>query len=324
MSNTVENFRNAPYPVVLVNEQGEILSRNRLAQKLLPPPSRLKGFLKNLGEKRKAPIFEAELCDIRYFVGVLPEKDGCFSLCFLEHFLPFYEPFSRMILSEMQGFFWELFSEGGKRETQLSLPGFLDALAARTYRLRNEEKGYLRLLQMRNYVPGESVSCSVEGFFHHLQATLSKRGIRLTLEGGADTAVAFSTEAFTLLALNLVQFAYLFEGADEIFVHTEKRDGKVELCFSFPDPAHFSSVLSRLLDGKEEQIPGALLVSPLFCALCLCRKENILWKIRQKDNRFEFSVFLPLAKEMPAAFLAESTAKEVKELLNLEKEWFAR
>ena len=320
----MKEYQEKSYPVVITNEKGDILARNRLAQKLLPTLSRLKVFLQKSVFSKKEIICQARLDGITYFIACLPGEEGKVYVCFLEQFLPLYEPFSRMVLEEMNAFFWELLEEEKRQEKEALFPGFLDAVAARTHRLRQEEKSYLRLLKMKNYAPCERVSCSVPGFFRHLSSALVNRGVRLFLDLPEELAVELSTEAFSLLALNLAQFAYLFEGADQIWIQAKEKRGKAELSFSFEDPNGFGKMLETLLCTEEEKIPGALLSTPLFCALCLCRKENISWKFYEEKGRLVFSVSLPLSITLPAAFLAESAAEEVRELLNLEKEWFSR
>lgn len=325
MKEVDKKFQDLPCPVILVGEEGEVLWRNRLAQKLLPPPCRLKRFLYQFQEKQGEIVFEAELDKIRYFVAVFPENNGAFRLCFFEDFLPFYEPFSRVVLEEMQDFFWHLFEEKEQREKEVSAPGFLDSLAARTYRLRQEEKAYLRLLKMRSYVPQERVSCSVSGFFHHLQSALATRGLRLLLDCPENASAEFSTGAFSLLALNLIQFVYLFEGGDEVSVCVREAEEKIFFEFSFADPSGLSKVFGEtFMEGGDKKIPDALVCSPLFCALCLCRRENVAWQILAENGQIRFAFSLPRALALPAAFLAESTSEEIGELMNLEKEWFSR
>ena len=177
---------------------------------------------------------------------------------------------------------------------------------------------------MKDYSPGEKVSCSVRGFFHHLQSALSVHGVRLSLSVPEEMAVALSTEAFSLLALNLTQFAYLFEGADQILVEAKEEDGEGKLSFSFEDQNSFGEMLQTLLCTEKDTVPDALLSTPLFCALCLCREENIAFRFYEEKGRLVFSLSLPLAVTLPAAFLADVGAEEVRKLLNLEKEWFSR
>lgn len=313
-----------PYPAVVIGEKGQILEKNRLARRLLPPGGELKAFLQKIGEKEEAPMFEATLSSVRYFVVVLPLNENRKRVCFLEHFLPFYESFSKIVLDQMNEFFWQLFPKEKSLTSKDLTPSFLDEIAARSVRLRGEEKAYLRLLDMRSYVPEKRVSCSVSGFFRHLSPALSRRGMKLDFSCSDDAAVLFSTAAFTHLVLNLVQFAYLFEGAGDLKVQAEETKRKIRLRFSFPDHLNFSFLCRSLLEGETEKIPEALLSSPMFCVLCLCRKEKLNWSLSASAGRLFFEVSIPRAELLPSAFLSDTSAEEVKELLRLENEWFSR
>lgn len=317
-------LKELPYPAILVGEKGQIIEKNRLARRLIPGGAELKGFLQKIKEKEAEPLFEASLDSVRYFVAVIPENETCKRICFLEHFLPFYEPFSQMFLGEMKDFFWQLFLGQESNSFRELTPALLDAIAARSIRLRDEEKAYLRLLDMRSYKPGERVSCSVSGFFHHLTGALARRGIHLDFEIASESGVLFSTAGFTHLVLNLVQFAYLFDGVEDMKVSVGETKRKLRFSFSFPDHLNFSFLCSSLLKGEIKEIPDALLSTPLFSVLCLCRKENLKWMLSAGEGRLLFEVFLPRAEILPSAFLSDASAEEVKELLQIEKEWFSR
>lgn len=312
-----------PYPALVANEEGQVLYRNRLAKKLLPAPHRLRRFLLERAETEKKRFFEASLEGVCYYVGTTQVQNGRYLVCFLESFLPFYEPLSRIILEQMQTFFWDMFPGEDSVHTEGTAKEILDGIAARTFRLRTEEKGYLRLLKMKDRIPGEAVSCSISGFFRHLEQALEKRGIFLSASCPPRAAVKISPDSLSFLILNLVQFVYLFEGEHEIRAAVVQMEEGYRLSFAFSDRNLLFDSLETLFCGKESLDAHLLLAVPLLCAIRLCSEDGVPWILRGEAGQVTFTFSLPAGDRLPDAFLSETMAEEVEELLKTEKEYFS-
>ncbi len=256
--------------------------------------------------------------EISYFVGVFPRK-GYRVAVFLENFLPFYEHLSRLILDEMNTLFWDLLPDGeGKNPS----PAFLDSFAARTYRLRREQRGYLRLLQLKEQKFSNPSSCSLEGFFRYLSEALGKRGLSVESVCPEGAAVKIDSAALSFLILNLVHFAYLIEGENKIrIVSSKKKDGYM-ISLRFFDKEGFLDVMQSLLMGDKTSF-RALLSVPFLCVARLCGGENFPWSAEVLEKEVKIEFLLPASDTLPDSFLSDATAKEVKELLKAEKEYFS-
>ncbi|MBR5295693.1 MAG: hypothetical protein IKU24_03785 [Clostridia bacterium] len=308
-----------PFPVILRVETGEIVYRNRLAKRLLPAPSKLKRIVGQKSFPCKENFSQVCIEDVLYFVGTLSfgEKDMIF---FLENFLPFYEPLSRAVLAETDSLLWKALPFG--EEAKSITPAFLDSFAARTYRLRRIERDYLRLLQVKNRPFDNAVSCSLQGFFRHLSQNLIKRGIVLESDCPDEAAVHVDPSELTFLILNFVHFAYLFEGENKIFVSVEKEAKGFRLSLQVSASTEFIPLMQDLLFGKEKGL-SSLLCLPFLSVASVCQKEGFLWLVQSKEGKTEVSFLLPASDFMPTAFLSDATAKEVQELLRMEKEYFS-
>ncbi len=319
MKNTTEQLDTLPFPALKLDENGEVFYRNRLAKRLLPPPSRLKKQMERSSFPKRGCISQVCLDGILYFTGVFSVGEAEY-VFFLENFLPFYENLSRMVLEESNTCFWDLLP-GGEEEKSLT-PGFLDGYAARTYRLRQVEKDYLRLLQLRSRRFEHISSCSLQGFFRHLSELLLKRGIRLESECPAEATVRIDPSELTFIVLNLVHFAFLFEGEDRLFAFVKKKGDGYRITLEFADSAGFLSVMKALFLGEVPD-SGAMHCIPFLCMTSACDKERFYWSVQEEKGRIRVSFVLPGSDFLPDAFLSDTAAKEVQELIKAEKEYFS-
>ncbi len=319
MIEMTEHLEAFPFPVVVLDEKEEIFYRNRLAKRLLPPPYRLKKQMKRDSFPQKRGFSQVCLDDISYFTAVFSFM-GRDCVFFLENFLPFYESLSRVVLEEANSSFWNLLPFG-EEEKHLSA-SFLDGFAARTYRLRQAEKDYLRLLQLRSRSFENIASCSLQGFFRHLSGLLLKRGIKLESRCPAEAAVRIDPSELTFIILNLVHFVFLFEGEDRISVFADKKKDGYRIFLKFADREGFLSAMKALLLG-EEPLPCAMNCIPFLCMASVCNKERFHWSVREDKGEVEISFVLPASDFLPDAFLSDTAAKEVQDLIRAEKEYFS-
>lgn len=319
MTKIADKLESLFFPALGLDENGEVLCRNRLAKRLLPPPSRLKKQMKKASFPKEGGLSQVFLDGVLYFTGVFfVEEVKC--VFFLENFLPFYENLSRMIMEEANTCFWDLLPDG-KREKSLP-PDFVDGFAARTYRLRQVEKDFLRLLQLKNRSFENVSSCSLQGFFRHLSELLLKRGICLEAVCPGEAAVSIDPSELTFIVLHLAYFAFLFEGEDRLFAVAEKKKDGYRITVEFADPSGFLEAVKALLLG-EMPTSGAMHCIPFLCMASACDKERFFWSVREEKGKIKISFVLPESDFMPDAFLSDATTKEVQELIRAEKEYFS-
>ena len=150
-----------------------------------------------------------------------------------------------------------------------------------------------------------------------------KRGICLSALCPPHAAVEIHPGSFSFLILNLIQFAYLFEGTESIGITAEKTGKNYRLSLSFSDGKDLFSVLEDLLYGKGGCDVRRLFAAPLLCVLRLCGEDGIPWRLRREKERLTFSVLLRASDALPDSFFSQTAAEEVRELLRLEKEYFS-
>lgn len=314
-----EKLELLPFPALALSEEGEIFYRNRLAKRLLPPPSRLKKQMGRASFPKKGNLAQVSLDGVLYFTGVFPvEKVEC--VFFLENFLPFYEGLSRLVMEEANTCFWDLLP-GGEKEKKIS-PVLIDGFAARTYRLRQVERDYLRLLQLKERRFDNISSCSLQGFFRHLSELLLKRGIHLESTCPAEAAVQIDPSELTFIVLNLVHFAFLFEGESCLFASVDQKGDGCRITVKFADPEGFLSVIKAILLGEVPD-SGVMHCIPFLCVASACDKERFYWSVQEEKGKIAVSFVLPASDFMPEAFLSDTAAKEVQDLICAEKKYFS-
>jgi hypothetical protein len=319
MTKVTDRLDLLPFPALALDEGGEIFYRNRLAKRLLPPLSKLKKQMGKSSFPRKGSISQVSLDNILYFAGMF-SVEGADCVFFLENFLPFHEGLSRLVLEESNSCFWDLLPNG--EDERKCSPMELDGVAARTHRLRCAERDYLRLLQLKDKEFKNVSSCSLQGFFKHLANLLVKRGIRLENDCPAEASVSIDPSELIFIVLNLVHFAYLFEGEDRLFISVEKQGDCYRIAADFSDPGGFLSVIRALLLG-EVPATGAIHCIPFLCLTRVCDKERFSWSVREKEGKIAVSFLLPASDFMPDTFLSDAAAKEVEDLIRAEKEYFS-
>ncbi len=310
-----ERLETLPFPVVALSEEGRPVFRNRLAKKLLPPPSRLGRFLEWAWEGAKEKvILTATLEGVSYFVGLTRWSEYTV-LSFLETLLPLHPVFSRALLERAR----ELFPEfdraaarllekrtGGKEEKE-----HLDRISARIRRLREEEGSYLRLMRLSERSWDEPTSCSLDGFLRVLTGAMQKARVTLFVSCPSSAGVWVSPAVLGFVMVNLLHFIVLFEGEDRIDVSVEagEKESVIELCF--PDREGLFSLYGTLTrTGGETVFPQALAFAPLFCAMTVCRECGLSLYLFRREEKGILRLTLPGSFRMPEAFLGARDARD--------------
>ncbi len=308
------------FPAVICGE--DKLYRNRFAAGLLPPAWRLRRFCE---QNRKAlqedGIIPAELDGIFYYVAAFsPPSKNWQILLFLERFFPFCEAFSRYLLREDLDLHRLLLPhreqpnrENGKRNLDTKI-------IARIDRLRSDRSLYYRLLTLKHRDWGEKRLCDLSSFVRLASKKLEE--VRICTEElicPKDVGVKISPSSFLFVFFNLIQFAELISGQQKIRLRLEKKGKNAVLSLSFPDRDSVFDMLFSLLQGEEgeEIFPRAMGISPLWCALAVCREENIGIRFQKNRERGRILLSVPLVKAPIEAFLGAADHK-IKVLLDQE------
>ena len=308
------SLENLPFPAVTLSKDGNLLFRNRLAKKLLPPPSRLGRFLAREwnGAKEKA-IFTATLEGTSYFVGLTRwEERTVFS--FLETPLPLHPVFSRALLERARELLPDfdraaarLLDEGsgGRKD-----PERLDRLSARIRRLREEEGAYLRLMRLSERSWDSPVSIGLFGFFRSLTAAMQKARVTLFVTCPSSAVSWVSPSVLGFVMVNLFHFITLFEGEDKIRVLVEAGEKESVIDLYFPDREGLFSLYGTLTGERgEEYFPQALAFAPLFCAMAVCRDSGLVLRLLKRGDEGVLRLTLPAAPHMPEVFLGAKGAE---------------
>ena len=307
-----------PYPAVAISAEKNGVSRNRLARRLLPPVSRLRGQLLSGSEDF---IREMRLDGIAYTVLTLPAGEEERLFCFFEHFLPLEEAFSRAIVGKMQDFFWSLLSKEGEFDAES--PVRLDRIAARVCSLRMHGENYLRLIN-KGEIHGtdEAKTCSLGGFFGHLHKALDAFGIPVSFRACDEVTVYSESTVLSFLVLNLIQFAHLFEAEKDLCLEVSEEGEGVRFSMEISDRGEVKSSLENLiLCGKESE--KILFTLPMLCVLRVCMEKGIPWSVTEREGKITFSFLMAKGEGEPALFLSDAVAPEVSELLQMIKVMFS-
>lgn len=306
-----------PFPAVLVDPMFEILERNRLAQKLLLPPWRLRRYLKKFekGEK-KDRFFVSNLEDRCYFVAFLCHPRG-YLIAFLENLLYLYQPLTRAILSEGV----ELMGQWQAHEALL-LQGFgeekdralAERIAARTCRIREQMAMVHRLLSLTGRTLSKPLSCNASGLIRLLQSKLKEHRITLDFDGEKGVNCFVSPEALVAVVVNLVQFVLVYEGESRLNLALKPRKDQWVLRLSFREReglfSDFAALFEMVKNGTE--LPRAIGLAPLFSSMILCRENGLELELFSDGEVGRIDLVLPDGKEQEVQFLGSKLAKEEK------------
>lgn len=300
-------------PALSVSNGKNVMCRNRLARRLLPPAARLRG---QLFDFRDDFMKELLLDGVSYLVISLPLKESQL-FCFFEHFLPLQEGLSRVIVEKMQDFFWSLLCDE-ENENHKNVV-CLDQIAARVHSLRMYGENYLRLITRAQMIENaEAKTCSLKGFFMHLSKALNVYGVPVTFCDCRDLTVFSESAVLSFLVLNLIHFAHLFESKNPLSLEVSEEDEHVRFSMKISDRgAVKSSLESLILQGKGSE--ELLRVLPLLCILRVCMEKGIPWNVSVLKGETCFSFSLAKGSEDAVLFLTDSVAEEVSELLQMIK-----
>jgi len=311
-----EWLESLPYSAVAVPEEKGRVYRNRLARRLLPPPSRLTEALR---VSERELLSEVCLDGIRYLVVRLPaEKASLY--CLFEHFSPLQEMLSRGLVGRMQNFLWDLMDREEKGEPCASLSP--DQIAARARSLRMHSDGYLRLLNVGEHLKDkERATCCLDGFFGYLQRALSACDVSASFRFREGCAVVTTGEELSFLVLNLIHLAHLFETERSACLEAREEESGVRFSIEFRDGGAVASSLEEMIRfGKSGE--GLLCSIPLLCVLRVCLERGIPWSVRRNGENLACSFLLPKGTEKPVLFLSDPAAEEVSALLRTVRTFF--
>lgn len=307
-----------PYPAVAISGEKNGMSRNRLARRLLPPASRLRGQLSVLDDDF---MRELRLDGIVYLVLSMQMEEEGRLFCFFEHFMPLQEALSRAIVENMQDFFWTLLNKEENPDFEnLIRP---DQIAARMYSLRRHGENYLRLINHAEIIKGdEAKTCSLGGFFRHLHKALDACGIPVSFQTCEGVTVYSESGVLSFLVLNLIHFAHLFEAKEQLFIEVEEEGTGVRFSMKISERGLVRATLEDLiLRGKENE--KILHTLPMLCILRVCMEKGIPWTVDERDGKLSVSFLLAKGDEKPVLFLSDATAAEVSQLLQMVKGMFS-
>lgn len=307
-----------PYPAAILCDEKNGVSRNRLARRLLPPATRLRGQLADLSDEF---MRELKLDGIPYLVLSVPLGENTRLFCFFQNFLPLQEAFSRAVVEGMQDFFWTLLNRKEDPATENLIR--LDQISARVCSLKRHGENYLRLINNGELAElGEAETCSLDGFFRHLQKALASCDISVFFRDGEGVNVYSESAVLSYLVLNLIQFAHLFEAEKHLFVAVKEEGDGIRFSMEISDRGEVKASLEDLiLRGKERET--VLFTQPLFCILRVCMEKGIPWTVSECGDKLSVSFVLAKGIEKPALFLSDATAAEVSELLQMIKGMFS-
>ena len=291
----------------------------------MPSARILRAFLQENGASiAQAGAFSSDLENEHYFVFRLSCSENAFLIAFLEHFLPFSDSLARAVLQNSQKLFWELEPErllASASEKTEQKTEYLDLVASRMVSLRREEGLCLRLAGMKNRVAKKPAICSVSGFFRHLKELLQgvKLGFSLCMSEEVDVYV--STETLSFAVLNLIQFAFLYEGETKPDILVKKGMDQNEIEFSFLDRGGLFEDCFLILSGQNSS-SRSIYLSPLLCVAALCGEEGIEMKLAKSEGKVSLILCLPKADHFPDSFLSDPLSGEALALKKMVQEWF--
>lgn len=296
-----------PYPAVLFSSQGEILHRNRAAQKLLPAPWKLKQYRKKwTGTLEDPDLFSVSLDGVVWFVLKRQSSPEAEMYLFLEEFMPLYEPLMKTILEETALVL-------GKWEDRMSLPlsapaqrkGFDDRLSARTLKLRQNVNLCYRLFSIKESRATETKTvCDLSSWLDTLCRKIGHIRADVSFVCPEGSAVWVDPKGFLYAFLLTVQFVDLFEGQVPVQVEAKPVRDQIRLRFTFPDRERVLEAVEQLLpEENHTSLPtGCTFLLPLFAAGIVCRREGFGFHVSSRGEEGVIDLFVPAAEHIPQAF----------------------
>ncbi len=318
-----------PSPVILVDDGGEILYRNRQAMRLLPAAPRVKKALSRV-LFREERMLRLTLDHISYYAFFLKpeEKKRERMVVLMEHFLLFHPRFDAYFVQEGMELVRELsrFRVSGNgptsREKALS-----DRVLARAGRFREEGKLLQRFLEQQR-PRGERVPCELEAFFSALAEKLTAFRMELMFENMGALRVLFSPEDLVFCLLHLVQFASVFEGETKLSFTAQRTSGRVILTASVRDREDLFGAFSRLMTGegkeKKDLFPAAMGIPPILSLASFFRQEGLDFSVEVREGVCRISLSLPRTTRQAAFFLGTEKKTRDSKLACLIREFFGQ
>jgi len=310
-----------PFPCVALTENGKILARNRLAQKLLPPAAALsRHFLRDAHFLSAETLFWTVLEEVEYFIGILKKRwegEEIRLVCFLENFLPLQEPFAEYLLEEGSRLFGEAAGMLDEPKGQAPSPQQQDALCALLFRMRTQNLSYLRFCAHKHFLREAEAVCSLGGLFDVLETVLARARVRFAASMQEEMNVYAAPDALSRILLNVLQFVSLFTGEEKLSMKAKQNGACAEVCISFADQDGLFLLFGGLLGLEKEKdvFPRALVFSPLFSALAICRAQGYDLCLSLQEETGEIRLRVPSADRVPEAFLSSAKEKEILVLL---------
>ena len=298
-----------PVPAVLTDADFTLIKRNRRAEKLLPPPWRLRRFLEQMKKESKDRRWHLAVLDgISYLVGLFPEESG-FTVVFAESLFPLQE-------SLLQHFFekgldtLETYTHAAEGASEYSENAeLMERVTTRAFRLRQEMHAYHWYLSVSRRGWREPAVLDLRKFLEAFFVKLREMRVFASLSCPA-VAVQVSPDVLAALVLNLVQYITVYEGVFDPAVSAELRGKHLRLCFSFPDGEKIFCAMARLFEaeGDFSEFPGAMGLTPLFSVITLCRMNGIKMEMRQRGETAQIVMTMP-GGEAKDSFFLESGEK---------------
>ncbi len=315
-----------PAPALAVGEKGEILYRNRLAKRLLPVSGRLRPIIEKA--LRHGETFScATLDQVSYYMFFFRERKSTVHLLVLmENTLLFHPGFDAYLMEEGLNLAKEILNvpktESG---SEVKTVAFFDRLAARTRRFREEGRLYRNYLMEEKRTRSDAFSCDLSSFITSLAEKLEPYRLRLTYRGKEGLCVFASPEDIVYCVLNLVQFAFVFEGERNLEICARKTARKVIFSVRLLDRENLFSSFSDLMWGNVQKKGGfsaAMGIPPLLSLALFCRREKERFLLRKEGEMCILEFSLPQTDLSSVGFLGTKSRFEQVLLDRIVREYF--
>lgn len=306
MFETMPDLEQYPVPVLLTDQNFVLKKRNRRAEKLLPPPWRLRRLLEQMKkEKEERRWHLATLDGISYLVGLIPWEDF-FAVVFAESLFPLQESLLRHFLGEgldvLENYTLAMEGDAEFRENA----ELMERVTTRTFRLREEMHAYHWYLSLSRRKWKEPTVLDLRKFLEGFFVKLKEMRVFAALSC-PDAAVQISPDVLAALVLNLVQFITVYEGVFTPVVSAEIKERRLHLRFSFDDREHVFSAMANLFrkDGDFSDFSAAMGLVPLLSVIVLCRMNGVDLEMRQGEGVAHIVMTMP-GSPADASFFLEN------------------
>lgn len=307
MYETMPDPEQYPVPALLIDQNFVLKKRNRRAEKLLPPPWRLRRLLEQMKKEKEERRWRLAILDgVSYLVGLLPGKDF-FAVVFAESLFPLQESLLRHFLGEgldtLENYTHAM--EGGsefRENTEL-----MERVTTRTFRLREEMHAYHWYLSLSKRRWREPCILNLRKFLDGFFIRLKEMRVFATLSC-PKAAVQVSPDVLAALVLNLVQFIAVYEGVFNPSVSAELEGKMLRLSFTFSDEENIFFAMASLFrkDGDFSEFSAAMGLTPLFSVIALCRMSGIGLEMHQGEGTARIVMTMPGGGADASFFLENS------------------